>query len=60
MKTLPFFLIALFFIQCDNPSDRMTSFRPGELWPDNNGVHINAHGGGILFHDGLYYLVWGT
>jgi beta-xylosidase len=55
MKTLPYFLIALFFIQCDIRSDRMTAFLPGELWPDNNGVHINAHGGGILFHDGLYY-----
>jgi hypothetical protein len=31
------------------------SFRPGALWPDNNGVHINAHGGGVLFHDGVYY-----
>lgn len=31
------------------------SFRPGELWPDNNGVHINAHGGGILHHHGRYY-----
>ena len=27
----------------------------GQIWPDNNGVHINAHGGGVLFHDGLYY-----
>lgn len=31
------------------------SFSPGELWPDNNGIHINAHGGGILKHDGKYY-----
>ena len=31
------------------------SFKPGEIWPDNNGVHINAHGGGILFHKGKYY-----
>lgn len=30
-------------------------FQPGELWPDNNGVHINAHGGGVLFHEGAYY-----
>jgi len=30
-------------------------FTPGQVWPDNNGVHINAHGGGILFHDGSYY-----
>lgn len=33
----------------------LTSFKPGQLWPDNNGVHINAHGGGILFHEGAYY-----
>jgi Glycosyl hydrolases family 43 len=31
------------------------SFHPGELWPDNHGVHINAHGGGVLFHDGVYF-----
>lgn len=30
-------------------------FRPGEIWPDANGVHINAHGGGMLFHGGRYY-----
>lgn len=30
-------------------------FNPGELWPDNNGIHINAHGGGILFYEGKYY-----
>jgi beta-xylosidase len=55
MKTSHYFLIALVFIQCDNSSDRMISFTPGEIWPDNNDIHINAHGGGILFHDGLYY-----
>jgi beta-xylosidase len=30
-------------------------FRPGGFWPDNLGNHINAHGGGILFHEGKYY-----
>ena len=30
-------------------------FRPGELWPDTDGVPINAHGGGFLFRNGLYY-----
>ena len=34
---------------------KYSSFRPGELWLDNNGVHINAHGGGVLFHDDVYY-----
>ena len=27
----------------------------GEIWPDNQGVHINAHGGGMLYHEGTYY-----
>ncbi len=31
------------------------SFHPGQLWLDNNGVHINAHGGGVLFHENTYY-----
>ena len=30
------------------------AFRPGQLWPDNHGVHINAHGGGMLYHEGVY------
>ncbi len=32
-----------------------TQFLADQPWPDNNGVPINAHGGGILFHDGVYY-----
>ncbi|GAB3529477.1 glycoside hydrolase family 43 protein [Pontibacter brevis] len=32
-----------------------TSFKPGELWLDTDGQHINAHGGGILYHGGKYY-----
>ena len=28
---------------------------PGEIWPDDRGVHINAHGGGILFYNDKYY-----
>ncbi|MCE5184976.1 MAG: glycoside hydrolase family 43 protein [Planctomycetaceae bacterium] len=32
-----------------------TEFVPDTVWPDNNGVHINAHGGGVLDYDGTYY-----
>lgn len=32
-----------------------TEFSPGELWFDSDSVHINAHGGGILIHEGRYY-----
>lgn len=27
----------------------------GEVWFDTDGNRINAHGGGILYHDGVYY-----
>lgn len=32
-----------------------TSFQPDTPWLDDTGIHINAHGGGILDHDGVYY-----
>jgi hypothetical protein len=31
------------------------SFRPGEVWLDTAGAPIQAHGGGILHHEGVYY-----
>jgi hypothetical protein len=31
------------------------AFVPGDRWLDTEGNFINAHGGGILFHDGTYY-----
>lgn len=31
------------------------TIRNGELWPDETGTHINAHGGGILKYGDTYY-----
>jgi Glycosyl hydrolases family 43 len=31
------------------------SIKPGEIWPDTEGKHINAHGGGIIFYNDTYY-----
>jgi len=31
------------------------SFTPGDIWRDDQGNPINAHGGGILHHMGIYY-----
>ena len=31
------------------------AFFPGKVWLDNNGRLINAHGGGIFYHNGTYY-----
>ncbi len=33
----------------------VTEIRPGEIWLDTDGKPINAHGGGILFHEGTYH-----
>lgn len=32
-----------------------TEFRPGQVWNDTDGNPINAHGGGLLYHEGTYY-----
>lgn len=31
------------------------ALRPGQIWRDTAGSPINAHGGCVLFHQGLYY-----
>lgn len=31
------------------------SIMPGKEWKDTDGNPINAHGGGVLYHDGTYY-----
>ena len=33
----------------------MTQFRPDQTWLDDDGVAINAHGGGVMFHEDRYY-----
>lgn len=53
IKYLSLLIIGLLIITSCNQKKSM--FKPGELWLDNQGVHINAHGGGILFHDDAYY-----
>jgi hypothetical protein len=44
----------LLFARLSNQSAALT-FQPGTLWLDDRGEHINAHGGGILYHNDTYY-----
>ncbi|MEI6644988.1 MAG: glycoside hydrolase family 43 protein [bacterium] len=37
------------------PAASGTAFYPGRLWLDDQGTPINAHGGGVMFHEGTYY-----
>jgi hypothetical protein len=48
-------LILTLLFSCNVPDTTYNAFNPGQEWLDNNGVHINAHGGGILFHKEKYY-----
>ena len=38
-----------------NASAEPQTIKPGEIWPDDRGQHIQAHGGGILKLDATYY-----
>lgn len=49
------FILLLLFCYVTSAQDLNKSFRPGLIWPDNQGRHINSHGGAILFNDGTYY-----
>jgi hypothetical protein len=38
-----------------NSQNLVRSIKPGQIWPDNEGRHINAHGGGIIYYNDTYY-----
>lgn len=40
---------------CGSESVKQEEIRPGEIWEDQDGKHVNAHGGGMIFHEGRYY-----
>lgn len=52
LKCSPVLLTLLLFIATVSAQ---TTIRPGERWPDNNGNHIQAHGGGIIKLGKIYY-----
>lgn len=47
-------LLSLFTLTLVSAST-LASIQPGAIWKDNRGVHINAHGGGVIHHKGTYY-----
>jgi beta-xylosidase len=54
-----FGLVGMLFFVClvsnAGNSVKQTQFFPGKVWNDTQGRPINAHGGGILFYNGVYY-----
>lgn len=54
-KQLKVAAIIAFTGLCLHGKAQQTAFHPGQLWPDDKGVHINAHGGGMLYQKAKYY-----
>lgn len=48
-------LLGAFAAQAQNQATTNNAITPGEVWNDTDGNPINAHGGGILYHEGTYY-----
>ena len=55
MKTEPIllFLVSTVFCLCGCTGSGI--IEPGKVWNDTDGAPINAHGGGVLYHEGRYY-----
>jgi len=48
-------LITILFSAGSLRAQYLKQIRPGNLWPDNRGEHIQAHGGGIIHVNNKYY-----
>jgi Glycosyl hydrolases family 43 len=55
MKFFLTFIFLLILITGNNLSAQQKKFFPGKVWNDTKGEPINAHGGGLLLHNSLYY-----
>lgn len=56
LKTISvLYLITLTTNTFNAKAQNYNSFHPAQVWLDNNGIAINAHGGGFLFTQGKYY-----
>jgi hypothetical protein len=48
-------LFSFAYGQASQPAPARAAIHNTPVWPDTSGVHINAHGGGVLYHEGTYY-----
>jgi hypothetical protein len=57
MATLKTTLLLLMTALCCTQvlAQKQNAIRPGEIWPDTDGKHIQAHGGGIIKIGNTYY-----
>jgi hypothetical protein len=55
MKKLSFVIISIIVCLSSKSQGNNLPVKSGEIWPDSDGKHINAHGGGIIYYNGTYY-----
>lgn len=54
-KKVKFIFMALTMMFAASATAQVTELANAKEWPDNNGKHINAHGGGIIKYGDKYY-----
>ena len=54
-RLLLFIVVCLGLLPMPIQAQKNAAFIPGEVWKDTDGNPINAHGGGLLYHNGTYY-----
>lgn len=54
-KIVSFFVLQFMVLSIFAQSSNIKPILSGKIWPDDKGIHVNAHGGGVLYHDGKYY-----
>lgn len=54
-KILTTTLLLIFVNQCLKAQENKKEIVPAKVWLDTGGKRINAHGGGIIFNNGIYY-----
>ena len=55
MKNFVLFLAGVLCLVTHAVAGGPQTIQPGELWPDDRGQHVQAHGGGIIKHGDTYY-----
>ncbi len=56
MKNYLFAIISIYLVLCTSlVKGQSNEIHPGKTWYDTEGDQINAHGGGVLYHEGTYY-----
>lgn len=55
LLVITFLVASVFVAGAQKPPAAPGRFYPAQIWQDSKNQPINAHGGGVMFHNGIYY-----